>query len=195
MGYATDLGFHFTANIWLTITDEWPAWIKCYTPSLPFGKDSLVLDAGAGEGETVLFFYMLGFRRFRCIELNPVKFRALEANTQFLRDARCELENRPFTASDVIGVDFAKIDVEGGETELLKVSPSELPKEIVLETHGREIGEALRHHLRDMTHSMNWGKEVDMWGKDVDMWRFLNKEKSDSALISQTKLNRHTHET
>ena len=179
MGYATDLGLHFTTNTWLNIAGEWSAWIKCYTPSLPFTKDSLVLDAGAGEGETVFFFYMLGFRRFRCIELNPEKFRILETNTQVLRDAGCELENRPFTAYDVIGVDFAKIDVEGGERELLNLSPSTLPKEVVLETHGRETAEALRHHLRGMTHSMNWGKKDDVWGKEVDLWRFLNKERSE----------------
>jgi hypothetical protein len=179
MQYATELGFHFTANVWLTIVHEWPAWIKCYTPALQFGKDALMLDAGAGEGETVLFFYMLGFRRFRCVELNSEKFRLLQANTQFLTDARCELENRPFAACDVVGVDFAKIDVEGGERELLKISLSELPREIVLETHGREMREAIRHHLRDMTHSMNWGRKVDVWGKEVDLWRFLNKGRAE----------------
>lgn len=175
MRYASDLGFHFTTNIWLNIAKEWSAWLKCYTPSLPFGKDAFMLDAGAGEGETLVFFYKLGFRRFRCVELDPVKFRVLETNTLSLRDAHCELHNRPFMPCDMLGVDFAKIDVEGGETELLKVPLSELPREIVLETHGREVAEALRHHLGNMTHSMNWSKEVE-----TDMWRFLNEEQCDS---------------
>jgi len=178
MRYATGLGFHFSTVIWQMIALEWPTWIKCYTPSLPFREDSLVLDAGAGEGETLLFFYMLGFRRFRCVELNPARFRFLERNTQSLRDVHCELENRPFEASDVIGVDFAKIDVEGGETELLKVSRVELPKEIVLETHSSQIADALRKHLGgDMTYSMN--------NKGVNMWRVLNKQQYDSTVVNQ----------
>jgi len=167
MAYASDLGLHFTANIWHWISVEWPIWIKCYTPSVHLTKDSLVLDAGAGEGETLLFFYKLGLRRFRCIELDPAKFRVLENNAHSLPEATCELENRAFAAHDAIGVDFAKVDVEGGEMELLKVRPSELPNEIVLETHSPEIAEALKRHLGGMTYSMNWER-------GVDMWRFLN---------------------
>ena len=168
MRYATDIGLHFTTDVWHVICSEWSTWLKHYKPSIKLSQNALLLDAGAGEGESVLFLYMLGFRCFRCIELDPFRFSRLERNIQQLPGVEFTLVNRAFQSSDLIAVDFAKVDVEGGENELLKVPLSRLPKEIVLETHGPRVARALRRHLTGMTHSVNLGKHIDLW-------RFVNQ--------------------
>jgi hypothetical protein len=160
---AESLGLEFSNERWRMIADEWDLWKRCYTPSITsLSKDSLILDAGAGEGETVLFYYLLGFRNFHCVELDSTAFRTLKANVANFSGARFDLQNRKFQAEDVQGVEFAKIDVEGGEVELLHADLSSI-REIVLETHGIEIERCLRGRLPEMTHQLNWSDSIKMW--------------------------------
>jgi hypothetical protein len=168
-------GLAFSACHWQTILVEWAIWDRCYRPtiSLPLEK-CLVLDAGAGEGETVLFYYLLGFRNFRCIESDRTAFSALARNCRSLSDAKFDLRNQRFQGEDALAVDFAKIDVEGGEIELIKVPPNLLPKEIVIETHGRKIETVVRKHLSGMKHQMTLIQEPEA----VILWRWLNPQKT-----------------
>jgi SAM-dependent methyltransferase len=164
-------GLRFTKQRWRIIGLEWESWKRCYAPSDFILKNSLILDAGAGEGETALFYYLAGFRRFRCVESDPRAFMILARNAQCLGDAEFDLRNHPFVAEDTVKVDFAKIDVEGGEIELLKVEPRLLPQEIAVETHGTDVQRALRRHLLGMRllGHMPWNKP------DTLMWRWKNR--------------------
>jgi hypothetical protein len=127
---------------------------------------SLILDAGAGEGETVLFYHMLGFRNFRCVESDPVAFQRLRKNTANIPDSRFELICRPFQPQDVFDADFAKIDVDGGEIELLKVPIAMMPQEIRLEIHDLRVEREIRSHLphmRQLPTPTSWPDDVKMW--------------------------------
>lgn len=124
---------------WLDVlANELPIWKKHYAP--PFGmKDFTVLDAGAGCGETAWLFLGMGAKKVICIEPDPNRFNLIldnaaanrwniEAINDYLRPEHVE---RP-------DIDFAKIDIEGGEWFIkdLKLPPS------VLETHNDQTREA-----------------------------------------------------
>jgi hypothetical protein len=138
------LGFEFSHGRIQMLHRELKSWRKCYVPLLfEPSDDPLILDAGAGEGETIMFYYLLGFRRFRCVELNKLFFKRLNSNVAKLGDADVHSFNRGFAAHDVYGVDFAKIDVEGGEAKLIEADNRKLPKEIVVETHSLAVQKLL----------------------------------------------------
>jgi SAM-dependent methyltransferase len=163
------LHLQFSYNVQKCIHHEWAAWKKCYTPSIhgltPY---SLILDAGSGEGETVLFYYLLGYRNFRCVELNETCCKRLKKNTAHLTGGRFDIRCRAFQPEDVLGVDFAKVDVEGGEIELLKIPIQEMPNEICLETHGSMIEQELQEHLNGLQHEMTWTDNPR-----AAMWRWI----------------------
>lgn len=116
---------------------EWQEWERDYVP-----KDGLegktVLDVGAGEGETTHFFFSKGARRVIAIEANSAKLEKLIGNVR-RKGWVVTIEGRSFEVSDLrnFEYDFAKIDIEGGESALLSLDSFDKP--MVLEIHGREL--------------------------------------------------------
>lgn len=148
---------------------ELESWKRCYVPSLFEPSDNpVILDAGAGEGETVMFYYLLGFRRFTCVESDKVTFERLKRNVAKVGDAEFTLFNRRFKPSDVYDVDFAKIDVEGGEVELIEADKRKLPREIVVETHSLQIEKLLLESFK-LEHLMDVGTS-----RSVRIWHWVN---------------------
>lgn len=134
---------------------EWGLWERYY---LPVGgvKGKVILDAGAGDGETAWFYLSHGARKVVSVEPDPVAFSCLEANAKRYGWPVVCL-NEKFNLSHLEGVDIAKIDVEGGEYQLLELDRL-LPG--CVEVHGREMKEkfaAKWPHLRFKKVSMkNW---------------------------------------
>jgi ribosomal protein L11 methylase PrmA len=112
---------------------EWPRyWEKYYLPPGGVGG-KVVLDAGAGAGESAYFFFNHGARRVIAIEQDARSVEFLRENAtrnkwdmeiihssfraEFVRESRC---------------DFMKVDVEGGEKEIIVLD--KLP-ECFIETH------------------------------------------------------------
>lgn len=127
----------FSDGTWRLILDEYGVWERRYLPSAPIPKSALILDAGAGEGETILFFAQHGFRNFRAVELDQQKFFKLSEN---VKNWNVEGLNRPFRLEDLEGIHYAKIDIEGGEEVLLQLT--EVPCEMVVEVHGLKLLDA-----------------------------------------------------
>lgn len=130
------IGANFSEERWLMLCKEHELWSKLYLPKGHLNRDAVILDAGAGEGETILFYSRRGFRNFIAIEADANACDRLKRNTRHLNVA---LHMRKFRKEDLLlGADFAKIDVEGGEEELLSLD-SEPPCEMVLEIHNDQL--------------------------------------------------------
>lgn len=130
------LGADFSAERWYLLYQEHDLWSRLYLPKVRLSREAVILDAGSGEGETILFYSKRGFRNFIAIEPDPTACDRLKRNTRHLN---VSLQARKFAKDDVfLGIDFAKIDVEGGEEELLTLN-REPPCEIVVEIHNDEL--------------------------------------------------------
>lgn len=94
-----------------------------------------VLDVGAGEGETALFYLAHGAKKVICVEANPACFNNLVANSKkhnivpVLEPFNIEMLNEH-------DFDFMKCDIEGYEEMLLD---TELVKPAVIEVHGLQL--------------------------------------------------------
>ncbi len=130
----------FSYSTWVLIFEEYNLWKQFYLPTKPLNKDAVILDAGAGEGETILFYSSYGYHNFIAVENNPSKWRKIETNTKHLN---VELRRRAFRVEDLSNIDYAKIDVEGGEKELLLLE--KLPCEFTVEIHNTDLLEKLVH--------------------------------------------------
>jgi SAM-dependent methyltransferase len=112
---------------------EWNRWKRQYEP--PFNlKGKTVLDAGSGCGETAFHFFKWGAKRVICVDRNPLACGVMEENAEangWDAVVLCE----PFNEEHMnLPFEFAKIDVEGGESCLLSLQ--ELPpKPMVAEVH------------------------------------------------------------
>ena len=117
---------------------EWRTWTRYYAPSSFDFRGKTVLDVGAGEGETVEFYRLLGAKKFICVEPDPQRAARLRENSvrngwdaEVCEGAfSLELLRRQF--------DFMKMDCEGCE-QILIGTPITFP--LVLETHGSSITE------------------------------------------------------
>lgn len=130
-------GASFSEHTWCLILNEYAVWKQHYLPTAPIPKDAHVLDAGAGEGETIFFFARHGFHNFRAVECEQRKFALLQRNVKCWN---VDELNREFRIEDLNGMDYAKIDIEGGEEALLQLV--EIPCEIVVEVHSAKLLEA-----------------------------------------------------
>jgi hypothetical protein len=123
---------------------EWDIWDETYLPPFPLiGKT--VLDAGSGEGETVLKYLLHGASKIICVEENAQSVKLLRINAM-QNKWNIEIRNKSFSKEDLVGVDFAKIDVEGGEECLLELD--DLPCPCVMEIHGEHLQEAMLKKFR-----------------------------------------------
>ena len=103
-------------------------------------RGKVVLDVGAGEGESALFFLAHGAKKVVCVEANPLYFKNLIINSKrFSIVPVC----KPFCVemlNDFI-FDFLKVDIEGYEECLLDV---DLKVPAVIEVHGLQLRDKFR---------------------------------------------------
>lgn len=114
------------ADMWLSfhhfmcLTNEYPRWRRFYKP--PIAHNEVILDAGAGCGETAYFFFSLGAKKVIAIEPDETRYARLLRNIK-VNDWNCVAINdvlRPeMITGDRFQFDFAKVDIEGAEIDLL----------------------------------------------------------------------------
>jgi hypothetical protein len=113
-------GFIFCNESKDGLSNEWGVWKK-YLPPRSIARDALILDVGARDGDTALFYCLNGFRNLRLVEPNQAHHHMLDNNVRLLRkrfDARIEVRKTPFDRDDLNGVKFVKFDCEGCESEI-----------------------------------------------------------------------------
>jgi SAM-dependent methyltransferase len=120
----------------LTTLIDWRNWCKYYLPPTSLRRDDLILDAGAGEGETLFFYYRLGFRNFRAVEPDKQMIRLLSQNITKMPGIHVEIINDCLKPEHLVHVSFAKVDCEGGEKELFGLD--HLPFTVV-EAHSKKL--------------------------------------------------------
>lgn len=132
------LDFEFSSFFYFThLANEWSVWEHEYLPISVKGKT--VLDAGAACGETAMFFLFHGARKVISIEPDPGRFAVLKRNVE-VHGWPVECINEVLKPEHLkLGFDFAKIDVETGDRELLKLNS--LPP-CAIETHWSEVTQA-----------------------------------------------------
>ncbi len=126
-----------------TLFEEWySVWSHYYLP--PSGiEGKVILDIGAGEGETALFFLAHGASKVICIEPDEANFSQLLDNAR-----RNNWPIEPINISFDVGIfkrqefDFVKMDCEHCEDGLLNLSTIGFP--ITLEVHSRATMERLK---------------------------------------------------
>lgn len=113
--------------------NEYSDWQKHYLPIDM--KDKTVLDVGAGEGETALFYLQHGAKRVIAVEASKECYGNLLLNSK-LHHIIPAIE--PFDLSHLyaFNFDFMKMDIEGYEEILLT---TELKKPAVIEVHGLQL--------------------------------------------------------
>ena len=118
---------------------EWRTWRRCYAPSGFDFRGRTVLDVGAGEGETVELYRLLGAKKFVCVEPDPRRAARLRENS--VRNGwDAEVFEEPFSMKFLErSFDFMKMDCEGCEGALVG---TRIAFPCVLETHGAVTTEA-----------------------------------------------------
>jgi len=123
---------------------EWGEWQRWYAPTSLEGK--IVLDVGAGCGETAFFYFRKGARKVICVEPDKAALECLEENT-VRHSWNVEILPEAFRVEMLkeCKFDFMKMDGEGCEAELLKVT--RLPTEAIIESHSLELTQTLAERL------------------------------------------------
>jgi len=122
------------------LVSEYDDWVKHYGV-LPL-KNKVILDIGAGEGETAWFFKFNGAKNVIAVEPDSEAFEILSNNStkhNFIavnERLSCELIDFWLPKIDVI-----KCDVEGYEELLLDI---EIPKPIMVEVHGVQLADKFK---------------------------------------------------
>lgn len=130
----------FPRYYWNVLHAEWGRiWTRDYLPKGGL-KGKLAVDFGAGAGESTLFLLKSGARGVLAVEPDPVAFSYLQENMKGF-SVRCKQEKFTAELLESIATDFVKLDVEGAESELLKIE--ELPPSISVEVHSLELLKAL----------------------------------------------------
>lgn len=118
---------------------EWNEWARDYVPQFSL-KNKVVLDVGAGAGETALMFFLNGARKVISVESDPMSIKYLRVNAQ-ANDWNMEIIHDKFKLPYLsLGADFLKMDCEGCENALL--SAASLPP-CRIEVHSRTLQKAL----------------------------------------------------
>ena len=118
---------------------EWNEWAKDYIPHFSL-KDKVVLDVGAGAGETASMFFLNGARKVISVESDLGSIKYLRANAR-TNDWNVEIIHDKFKLAYLsLGADFLKMDCEGCEEALLFATT--LPP-CRIEVHSRTLQKAL----------------------------------------------------
>jgi hypothetical protein len=120
---------------------QWRFWHDTYMIKGFDMKGKVVLDGGAGCGETAFFYLLNGARKVICVEVNKEAIPYLYKNKE--SGLNIEVVEGPFTL-DMLNryrPDFLKMDCEMCERELLKLDKLDIPT--VIETHDEETHQAL----------------------------------------------------
>jgi hypothetical protein len=111
-------GFKYLPYYGILYLNERDDWINQYLPDDGV-SDKVVLDIGAGCGESAKFFLDNGAKKVICIESNIEAYRYLLKNSKI--DNRIIPMNKYFDVSDLyMEHDFMKMDIEGAEISLLR---------------------------------------------------------------------------
>lgn len=154
--------YHFSSNRKNMIAIELGDWHKHY---LPIKSGGTVLDVGAGEGETMIFYLLHGAKRIICIEADKKKSRYLAYNAKI---AEKEFDAHIIAVS--AWLDNIKIDIDGGEEGM------------VLEKHfagyWREIGRSKGLPAATKIYKLTKRTRVDriLHSKELLMTRILHPE-------------------
>jgi hypothetical protein len=112
---------------------EWGTWMRWYVPHGFDFHGKTVLDVGAGEGETVELYRLMGAKKFICVEPDPQRASRLRDNSA-RNGWDAEIFEEPFSLKFLErDFDFMKMDCEGCERVLLG---TRVAFPCVLETHG-----------------------------------------------------------
>ena len=118
---------------------EWRTWTRYYAPNGFDFSGKTVLDVGAGEGETVELYRLLGAKRFLCVEPDPQRAARLRENST-RNGWDVEVFEEPFSLNFLErDFDFMKMDCEGCESALLG---TRVAFPCILETHGSSTTQA-----------------------------------------------------
>lgn len=123
------------SGFFIMLATEWKIWERYYLPNFSLdGK--IVLDIGAGCGETAFFYLLNGARKIVTIEPNREATECLRENAK-RNNWNVEIIQEVFKLEHFnIPHDFMKMDIEGHEKELLKVPYN---KPCIVEVHSDEI--------------------------------------------------------
>ncbi|MDA4137131.1 MAG: hypothetical protein OK449_09090 [Thaumarchaeota archaeon] len=120
-----------------TVSEYYTQWSYDYIPTEFSLKGLTVLDAGAGCGETAHLFLENGAAKVIAIEPDPSACENLRQTIK-VNDWPVEVIQEPFKLEHLkLKFDFCKMDIEGGEAELLKLDA--LPFPISIEVHSEEL--------------------------------------------------------
>ena len=139
---------------------EIPLWEETYAPISV--KNKIVLDVGAGMGESAAFYFAKGAKKVVAIEPNPQDFTLLTENSM-KNSWNIDTIQDVFKLEQLsIPHDFAKIDCEGGEVILLKYNNKLGP--CVIESHSDEITRSLveRFHFNSIVRPRNESSEAKL---------------------------------
>lgn len=137
-------GFEYLPKYALIYFEEHNRWRKQYLP--PYGiMDKVVLDIGAGCGESAKFFLDYGASKVICIECNDLAYSYLEKNSKV--DSRIIPIHKSFEGNDLSKYehDFTKIDIDGYETPYLYEIINHF-KPCVIEAHNHYIIDTLKNN-------------------------------------------------
>jgi SAM-dependent methyltransferase len=131
-----------TPSYFNTAFREWPLWLKYYLPNFPLdGK--VVLDVGAGCGETAHFYFLKGAAKIIAVESDPSAVALLKKNAK-QNKWNLEIIEEKFGLRHLdIPHDFMKMDIEGDEAMLLDTSRSVI-KPCVIEVHSKLLIQRLK---------------------------------------------------
>ena len=120
------------------ILTQWDLWSKYYLPEFSL-QGKVVLDVGAGCGETAYFYFKHGASKVMCVECNEEALAYLKKNSA-RNNWNTEILDHPFELSDINReYDFMKVDCEGSEAAILSSERDLRP--CVIEVHSAEIRE------------------------------------------------------
>jgi SAM-dependent methyltransferase len=131
-------GYSFSQIRFDLIKNQWQEWNKFYLPISV--KNKTILDVGAGEGETALFYLFNGAKKIIAIEPDRASFLKLQENSK---------GKNIYPISSVFNLgylklfnfDFLKVDIEGYEEALLDCN---LDFPVVAEVHSIPLANKFR---------------------------------------------------